>query len=370
MIPVSEPLIDESDREAIADAMRRSALSGHMSDYIVKFEQDFSSYCDVSHGIATNNGTTSIHLILAALGIGPGDEVLVSTYTNMATFFAVLYQGATPVPIDIEPDTWNMNPALLERAVTPRTKAILPVHIFGHPVDMVPVLELARAKNFFVIEDAAQSHGALYRGKKTGSLSDAASFSFYSNKIITTGEGGMVVTGDADIAGRCRAFRNLCYGRGADRFLHEAIGFNYRMSNLHAAIGWSQVKKLEGNVEKKRQIASWYRSRLCERPEFQLPLERSWARNVYWMYHVVLTDACRAERSAVMARMTELGVETRPGFTPFNRQKIALDRGLSDQACCPIANRVGERSFYLPSGVMLREEQVDEVCDVLLRALR
>ena len=195
MISVSEPFIGESECEAVADAMRRVALSGHMQDYIVKFERDFSSYCGVGHGVATNNGTTSIHLALAALGIGPGDEVLVSTYTNMATFFAVLYQGAIPVAIDIEPDTWNMNPALLERALTQRTRAIIPVHIFGHPVDMDPVLQFARAHSLLVIEDAAQSHGALYKGRKTGSLSDAASFSFYSNKIITTGEGGMVVTG-------------------------------------------------------------------------------------------------------------------------------------------------------------------------------
>ena len=370
MIPVSEPFLDESDREAVADAMRRGALSGHMGDYIVKFEQDFSTYCGVSQGIATNNGTASIHLILAALGIGPGDEVLVSTYTNMATFFAVLYQGATPVPIDIERDTWNLNPNLLERAVTSRTRAIIPVHIFGHPVDMDPVLEFANAHKLLVIEDAAQSHGALYLGKKTGSLSDAASFSFYSNKIITTGEGGMVVTDNAEIADRCRSFRNLCYGRGADRFLHEAIGFNYRMSNLHAAIGWSQVKKVERNVEKKRQIAAWYRDQLHDRPEFQLPIEKPWARNVYWMYHLVLTDACLYDRAVVMARLSEVGIETRPGFTPFNRQKIALDRGLAREDDCPVANDVGARAFYLPSSVLLEKEQVATVCEALLSAIK
>jgi len=256
MIPVSEPFLDESDREAVADAMRRGALSGHMGDYIVKFEQDFSTYCGVSQGIATNNGTASIHLILAALGIGPGDEVLVSTYTNMATFFAVLYQGATPVPIDIERDTWNLNPNLLERAVTSRTRAIIPVHIFGHPVDMDPVLEFANAHKLLVIEDAAQSHGALYLGKKTGSLSDAASFSFYSNKIITTGEGGMVVTDNAEIADRCRSFRNLCYGRGADRFLHEAIGFNYRMSGTKCGEETADRCLVSGSVARQTGIST------------------------------------------------------------------------------------------------------------------
>lgn len=369
MIPVSEPFIDEADRAAVADAMSRAALSGHMQDYIVKFEKDFSAYCGVENGIATNNGTTSIHLIMAALGIGPGDEVLVSTYTNMATFFAVLYQGATPVPIDIEPDTWNMNPDLLERAITSRTRAILPVHIFGHPVDMDPVRAIAQDRGLKVVEDAAQSHGALYKGAKTGSLSDAASFSFYSNKIITTGEGGMVVTNDAGIAQSCRAYRNLCYGLGEDRFLHEAVGFNYRMSNLHAAIGWAQVGKIESNVARKRQIAGWYHERLKSRPEFQLPIEKPWARNVFWMYHLVLTDACKTRRGTVMGRLKDQGIESRPGFTPFNRQKIAQSRGLAAEGDCPVANHVGERAFYVPSGTALTEAQVDIVCAALIRAV-
>ena len=369
MLRVSEPLIGEQEYLAVSDAMRRNALSGHMQDYITKFEKGFSSYCGVSHGIATNNGTTSIHLILAALGIQAGDEVLVSTYTNMATFFAVLYQGAIPVPIDIEPDTWNMNVSLLERAITPKTRAILPVHIFGHPVDMDPVLEIARRHKLLVIEDAAQSHGAIYKGRKTGSLSDAASFSFYSNKIITTGEGGMVVTNNSDIAAACREYRNLCYGKGEDRFMHENVGFNYRMSNLHAAIGWAQTAKLEDNVARKRQIAGWYTERLRGCTELDLPVELPGYRNVYWMYHVVLNDAARIDRSTLMGRLAERGIETRPGFTPFNRQKIARSRDLSREDACPIANRVGERSFYIPSGITLTEKDADTVAEYLRLAL-
>ena len=369
MIPVSEPFIDEREGEAVADAMRRVALSGHMQDYIVRFEHEFSEYCGVKYGVATNNGTTSLHLALAALGIGPGDEVLVSSYTNMATFFAVLYQGATPVPIDIEPDTWNMNPDLLERALTPRTRAIIPVHIFGHPVDMDPVMDFAQTRELIIVEDAAQSHGAIYKGRKTGSLSDAASFSFYSNKIITTGEGGMVVTSNPAIAERCRSFRNLCYGRGVDRFMHQAIGFNYRMSNLHAAIGWAQVPKIERNVAKKRQIASWYQERLGKCLELQLPIEKPWARNVYWMYHVMLTTACRSDRQTITNRLLEKGIETRPGFTPFNQQNIAHERGLASAGDCPVANHVGANAFYLPSGVTLEMEQVNQVCDALLEAV-
>lgn len=368
MLRVAEPYIDQAEREAVADAMDRVALSGHMQDYIVRFEKDFATYCGVDHGVGTNNGTTSIHLALAAMGIGPGDEVLVSTYTNMATFFAVLYQGATPVPIDCEPETWNMNPALLERALTPRTRAIMPVHIFGHPVDMDPVLEFARANNLFVIEDAAQAHGAEYKGRKAGGLSDAASFSFYSNKIITTGEGGMVVTANAELAERCRAYRNLCYGR-ENRFMHEDVGFNYRLSNLHAAIGWAQVGKIDANVEKKRRIAGWYHARLKARPELLLPVERPWAKSVYWMYHIVLSGDCKADRGSVMASLAQAGIETRPGFVPFNMQKIAIDRGLASAGDCPVANGLADRAFYVPSGTSLTEDQVDTVASALLKAL-
>ncbi len=349
--------------------MHRDAISGHAQDYINKFENDFAAYCGVKYGISACNGTTSLHLGLAALGIGPGDEVLVSSYTNMATFFAVLYQNAKPVPIDIEPDTWNMDPALLEKAISSRTRAIIPVHIFGHPVDMDPVLEIARIHNLLVIEDAAQSHGALYRGQKTGSLSSAASFSFYANKIITTGEGGMIVTNDASIAERSRALRNLSYGRGNNRFLHEAVGFNYRMSNLHAAIGWAQVPKLERNVAKKRQIASWYHERLSHREEFQLPSEKPWARSVYWMYHLVLTNACKPNRAEIMDKLRERGIETRPGFTPFNQQKIAQSMGLASEGDCPIANRVGANALYLPSSVRLEKRDVDKVCEALLESI-
>jgi perosamine synthetase len=368
MLRVAEPYIDHVENEAVADAMARAALSGHMQDYIVKFESGFAAYCGVGHGVGTNNGTTSIHLALAALGIGPGDEVLVSTYTNMATFFAVLYQGAIPVPIDCEPGTWNMDTALLERALTPRTKAIIPVHIFGHPVDMDTVLEIARSRNLFVVEDAAQAHGAEYKGRKAGSLSHAASFSFYSNKIITTGEGGMVVTASADIAERCRAYRNLCYG-GENRFMHEDVGFNYRISNLHAAIGWAQLGKIELNVEKKRRIAGWYHERLRHRQDLLLPLEKPWARNVYWMYHIVLSENCKVDRATVMSRLAQAGIETRPGFVPFNMQKIAIDRRLASAGDCPVANGLADRAFYVPSGVALTEDQVDMVAANLLRAL-
>jgi perosamine synthetase len=368
MLRVAEPFIDQDEKDAVADAMARAALSGHMQDYIVRFERGFAAYCGVEHGIGTNNGTTSIHLALAALGIGPGDEVLVSTYTNMATFFAVLYLGATPVPIDCEPETWNMNPALLERALTPHSRAIMPVHIFGHPVDMDSVLEIARARNLFVVEDAAQAHGAEYKGRKVGGLSDAASFSFYSNKVITTGEGGMVVTGNADVAERCRAYRNLCYGR-ENRFMHEDVGFNYRLSNLHAAVGWAQVNKIDANVAKKRQIAGWYRERLKHRPELLLPVERPWARSVYWMYHIVLSPDCRIDRARIMAYLAEAGIETRPGFVPFNMQKIAIERGLAAAADCPVANGLADRAFYVPSGVGLTEDQVDMVASALLKAL-
>lgn len=369
MIPVAEPFIDENELQAATDAVRRAAISGHVQDYIVKFENGFSGYCGARCGIAVNNGTTAVHLAITALGIQEGDEVLVSTYTNMATFFGVMYQSARPVAIDICPDTWNINPELIEKAITPRTKAILVVHAFGHPVDMDPILEIARRHGLFVIEDAAQAHGALYKGRKCGSLSDIASFSFYANKLITTGEGGMVVTDNVELAETARQYRNLCYGLGEDRFQHEDVGFNYRMSNLHAAIGWAQLEKLEANIAKKRQIADWYKVRLESSSALQLPVERNFVRNVYWMYHVVLNEQCKVDRRTVMARMAEEGIQTRPGFTPFNQQKIAHTRNLARSEDCPVANRIGARAFYIPSGVTLAEDQAEKVSRALLRAI-
>lgn len=347
VIKLARPFIGEEEIDAVVNALRNTEISGLFGNHISEFESGFAKYCECKYGIAVSNGTVALHLALATLSIGSGDEVLVSTFTNMATFFAVLYTGATPIPIDIEPDTWNMNPELLEAKITSKTKAILAVHIYGHPVDMDKVSTIAKKYNLFVIEDAAEAHGALYKEKKAGSLSDIACFSFFANKILTTGEGGMLTTSNASLATKARSLKSLAYGT-ENKFMHDDIGFNYRMSNIHAAIGCAQLPKVEEVIRRKREIARIYGEQLRDVLELQLPTERHYARNVYWMYHVVLQGRATGQREFVMNYLATHGIETRPAFVPANMQKIFIERGFTCEDDCPNANYVGKNGFYIP----------------------
>lgn len=367
-IPVAQPDIGALEIEYVVDALRQGAISGFYGEYLARFESEFAAYCRTPHAVATSSGTTALHLAVAALGIGPGDEVLVSTLTNMAPVFAVLYQGATPVPIDIEPDTWNLDPALLERHVTPRTRAILVVHLFGHPVDMDPVLEVARRHQLKVIEDCAEAHGALYAGRRVGSLGDVGCFSFYANKIITTGEGGMLTTGDASLAARAAALKSLAFGP-ANKFMHTDVGFNYRMTNIQAALGCAQLRGIDAVIERKRTLAGWYDARLHDLPHLQLPVERPYARNVYWMYHVQLGGALAAQRETIRARLSADGIETREGFIPAHLQELFRNHEWARASRCPHATAAAESTFYLPSGAGLSEHDADYISASLRRAI-
>lgn len=357
-LPVSSPSLGAREIQYVTEALRAGEISGTCGAFLERFEREFAGYCNCSHGVATSSGTTALHLAVASLGIGPGDEVLVSTLTNMATFFAVLYQGATPVPVDVEEDTWNLNPALLEGLLTPRTKAILVVHLFGHPANMDPILEFARRHHLHVIEDAAEAHGALYKGKKAGSLGDIGCFSFYANKILTTGEGGMITTNDPVIAERARSLRSLAYGPARRRFMHSEVGFNYRMTNLQAALGCAQLEKIEEVIENKRRVARLYTEQLSGLPEVQVPAEKPYAKSVYWMYHIVLRGFEQKYRDLVMQLLAERGIETRPAFIPYNLQEIFIRDGLTQPGFCPVANRIAEGGFYLPSSGSLTEEDI------------
>lgn len=368
-VKLATPFIGKEEEEALIAALRSTHISGLSGSCVREFEEGFAEYCGVRYGIAVANGTVALHLALATLNIGPGDEVLVSTFTNMATFFAVLYTGATPVPIDIEPDTWNMDPSLLEQRITPRTRAILPVHIYGHPVDMDRVNAIAEKYGLVVVEDAAEAHGALYRGRKAGSLSDIACFSFFANKIVTTGEGGMLVTNNSELAERARSLKSLAYGR-ENKFMHADIGFNYRMSNLHAALGVAQLRKVEEVVRRKRETASFYRRELGGIPVLQLPTEKNYARNVYWMYHVVLRGRAANHRAFVMVYLATHGIETRPAFVPANMQKVFIERGFARPDDCPNANYVGENGFYIPCSPDITPQECAHVAYVLKCALK
>ena len=359
-LPVATPQLGQHEIDYVTEALEAGAISGTGGLFLERFEQRFASYCGCAHGVATSSGTTALHLALAAIGIGPGDEVLVSTLTNMATFFAVLYQGATPVPVDVEEDTWNLNPALLEGLLTPRTKAILVVHLYGHPADMDPVLEFARRHHLHVIEDAAEAHGALYKGRKVGSLGHLGCFSFYANKILTTGEGGMVTTNDTAIAKRARSLGSLAYGP-KQKFMHTEIGFNYRMTNLQAALGCAQLERIGEIIDGKRRVARLYTEQLSDVEEIRLPVEKPYAKNVYWMYHVVLTAQLARDRDLVMEKLQHRGIETRPSFIPYNLQEVFVSRGLTRSELCPVANRIAEGGFYLPSSPNLTEEEIRSV---------
>ncbi len=368
-IPVSNPYIDDEDRKLAVEALSLSEISGTYGRFIKEFEDGFASYCGCKYGIATANGTVAIHLALVTLGIKEDDEVLVATFTNMATFMAVLYEQAKPIPIDIEPDTLNLDPKLLEEKITPKTKAIIVVHVYGHPVDMDPVLEIAKKHNLFVIEDAAEAHGAEYKGKKIGSLSDISCFSFYANKIITTGEGGMLLTNNEELAKRARSLGSLAYGDKI-RFMHKDIAFNYRLTNLQAALGVSQLKKIETTIAKKRAIADFYKKELNEINDLQLPVEKSYAKNVYWMYHIILKGKLESKRDEIRNKLKEKGIDTREAFIPFNMQEIFISRGLTKKEDCPVANYVALNGFYLPSGINLKEEELKYVSDSLKEIIK
>jgi perosamine synthetase len=367
MIYVSQPLLDNEEKKYVNEALEQGAISGLFGPHLPKFENDFACFCECKYGVAVTSGTTALHLALAVLDIGPGDEVLVPTYTNMATFFAVLYLNATPIPIDVEPDTWNLSASKIEDKITDKTKAIIPVHIFGHPVDMDPVLAIANKYKLSVIEDCAQAHGAEYKGKKVGSFGHIGCFSFYGNKIITTGEGGMLVSNQKHLMDRARSMKSLAFGT-EHKFLHKELGYNYRMTNLQAAIGCAQLLKIEKIIQAKRTIATWYKNKLKDCPLLSLPIEKANSKSVYWMYHVVLTKDASIERNKIMSLLAEEGIETREGFIPYNQQTaLEITKGL--EASCPNANYIGANSFYLPTGPSLTKNEVNFICEKLLTIL-
>jgi perosamine synthetase len=358
MIPVFEPCLGQEEIDAVVMALGRGEISGSFGQAITDFETQFAAYCGAKHGIACTSGSTALHLAVAAANIGPGDEVLLSASTNIATALAVHHHGATVVPVDSENVTWNLDLDLVESLITPRTKAIIPVHLYGHPVDMDRLNAIARRHNLLVIEDAAEAHGATCRGRKTGGLSDMACFSFYANKIITTGEGGMITTNDDALAERLRLLRNL--GFTTPRFRHEVAGYNFRMTGYQAAMGVAQLAKIERFIDEKRRIAATYNRQLRDVFGLQLPVELPWAKNVYWMYAVAVQPEFGLTRDELAARLRDQGVETRTFFCPMNQQPCLQKPGRR-MPPCPVADRLWERGLYLPSSTTLTDETIASI---------
>jgi perosamine synthetase len=366
MIPVFEPSIGEEEVAAVADAVRRGEISGSFGDEIPSFEREFADYVGARHGIATTSGTTALHLAVAALDLEPGSEILVSASTNIATALAAFHNGCVPVPVDSEPETWNLDLDLVEGLITERTRAIIPVHLFGHPVDMDRLDEIARRHDLVVIEDCAESHGATVRGRMTGALGDMGCFSFYANKIITTGEGGMITTNDDGLAERLRYLRNLAFGR--PRFFHEAAGFNFRMTGMQAALGRVQLRRIEEFVEQKRRVARTYNALLADVPGVQTPAELDWARNVYWMYSVTFGEEFPLTRDELMASLRENEIESRTFFCPMNMQPFLQEQPGYRHVDCPVAERLWETGLYLPCAIGLSDDEIAHVVEQI-RAL-
>jgi perosamine synthetase len=364
VIPVHRPVIGEAEIANVLEALRAGEISGSCGRFITEFEGAFAQYCGCKHGVAVSSGSTALHLACVLANIRPGDEVLVSAGTNIASANAIVQQGGIVVPIDVEPDTWNMDCRLLEAAITPRTKAVMPVHLYGHPVDMGHLLDVALRHGLFVIEDCAEAHGATVRGDKVGGLGDVGCFSFYANKVITTGEGGMLTTNDGALAARARLLRNLAFT--TPRFWHEECGFNYRMTNVEAAIGLGQFGRIEGIIARKRELAAAYTERLSAVSWLRLPVEREWARNVYWMYGVVVDHPLGQDmRDQLRARLASAGIDTRTMFCPLNLQPALRKRHAVRTLSCPVAESLWKWGLYLPSSYDLTEAEIDRVCRVV-----
>ncbi len=363
MIPVCEPLLSGKELEYVADCLKTNWISSQ-GKYVREFEERFANYCGCKYGISTTSGTTALHLALASLGIGAGDEVIIPAFTMIATAFAVVYTGAKPVLVDAEPETWNIDVAKIEEKITPRTKAIMPVHIYGHPCDMDPIMEIAQKHDLWVIEDAAEAHGAEYKGRKAGGIGYVNCFSFYANKIITCGEGGMVVTNDEEITEKARLLKNLAHSK-EKRFLHTTIAFNYRMTNIQAAIGLAQFEQIDHFVEARRRNACLYNNRLKDIPGVRLPPEKEWVKNVYWMYCILIEDRFSISRNELMIKLREKGIDTRTFFIPMHQQPAFLNMGLFKGEGYPVAEDLSREGLYLPSGSGLTEEQIKQVCDAI-----
>jgi len=363
MIPVCEPLMEGKELEYVVDCLKTNWISSR-GKYIEEFEERFAEYCSSEWGISTTNGTTALHLAVASLGLGRGDEVIAPAFTMIAPIFAIVYAGAKPVLVDAEPRTWNMDVDRIEEKITEATRAIMPVHIYGHPCDMDPIMELARKYDLHVIEDAAEVHGAEYKGRKAGGIGDIGCFSFYANKIITTGEGGMVVTNDEQIAEKARLLKDLAHSRER-RYLHTHLAFNYRMTNIQAAIGLAQLERIDEYAEKRRGNAQLYNSLLKDVDGITLPSEMPWARNVYWMYSILVGDEFPRRRDELMTRLEQKGIGTRSFFIPMHEQPIFKNMALFEGEVYPIAERVSREGLYLPSGSGLTREQIEYTCEVI-----
>lgn len=366
-IPVNTPSLTGNERKYVLDCLETGWISSEGS-YVNAFEEAFAARVGRKHGIAVANGTAALEVAITSLELPKGSEVIIPAFTIISCALAVVRAGLIPVFVDADPLTWNMDVSKLETKITARTRAIMPVHIYGLPVDMQPVIDLADKHNLYIIEDAAEQIGQTYNEKVCGSFGTLSTFSFYPNKHITTGEGGMIVTDDDYFAERCRSLRNLCFAPER-RFLHRELGYNYRMTNLQAALGLAQLEQLDFFIEKKRNMGSLYHELLSGVPGLQLPLrETKFAQNIYWVFGVVLE---KSPAINLIDKLKEMGIGTRPFFYPMHQQPVFQNMSWKrSKEQLPVAEHLSEMGLYLPSGLSLTELQIKRVCDTLKEILQ
>jgi perosamine synthetase len=363
-IPVNEPLLTGNEKKYVTDCIETGWISSEGA-YVSRFENRFATFVHRDFGIAVSSGSVALDTAITALGLGPHDEVIMPTFTIISCAAAIIRSGAIPVLVDCDEKTWNMNVHEIKSRITPRTKAIMVVHIYGLPVDMDPIITIAEENNLLIIEDAAEAHGQMYNGLPCGSFGDISIFSFYPNKLVTTGEGGMIVTNSEEIAQKCRLYRNLYFQPGR-RFVHTELGWNFRLTNIQAALGLAQLEQINRFIKIKQHLGSTYTNLLRNITKIQLPIEGTkYADNLYWVYGIVIHDDIDLDAEAAMSKLKTFNIGTRPFFWPMHEQPIFQKMGLFKGESYPVAERIARNGFYLPSGLTLTDDQIDRVSQAM-----
>ena len=374
MIPVNIPLLNGNESKYLQECISSGWISSE-GPFVKKFEKEFSAKVGRKYGIAVCNGSVALDIAVSALEIKDGDEVIVPTFTIISCVAAIVRAGAKPVLVDCDPQTWNMDVNQIEDKITSKTKAIMPVHIYGLPVAMDPLIKLAKKYGLKIIEDSAEGLGINYKSnamnkeKPCGSFGDVSTFSFYPNKLVTTGEGGMVVTDDEALAERCRYLRNLCF-QADNRFVHEELGWNFRMSNLQAAVGLAQLENIDISAKIKRSLGEKYSKELSSIKDIQLPLSKTdYADNIYWIYGIVLNVKVPFNAKEIMKKLSERGIGTRPFFWPMHEQPVFNNKEMFINESYPVSEMISRRGFYIPSGLALTNKELNIVCKELIEIL-
>jgi perosamine synthetase len=368
-IPVNEPLLDGNEKKYLLECIDSGWISSE-GPFVERFEKEFALRLGRKHAISVTNGTAALDAAIEALGIKKGDEVILPAFTIISCVLQIVRIGAVPILIDADPLSWNMDVSKIESKITSKTKAVMVVHIYGLPVDMDPVINICKKFNLKLIEDSAEMIGQTYKNNKCGSFGDISTVSFYSNKHVTTGEGGMIFTDDDNLAKRCKELRNLCF-QPEKRFVHEKIGWNLRLTNLQAAVGLAQLEQLDRNIEKKRRIGNLYNQLLNDIDIIQLPLPKTqFAENIYWVYGIVLKEKINIYAIEVMKRLISQNIDCRPFFYSLHQQPVFIKMGMFQGESYPISEKISRLGFYLPSGIALKSEQIIQVTEVLKKILR